>query len=93
MSTPYPAPDAGDPDQPYARPTQTFSIAAFISAFLALACCVYLFGPLGVILGILGHKNGERLGKWAAIASGIAMVVGVLAGLVFFNGSTLIDRG
>jgi hypothetical protein len=34
------------------------------------------------VLGVIGHIRGEPLGKWAAIAAAICLVVGVVIGLL-----------
>ncbi|MFC9893681.1 hypothetical protein ACFVMC_08300 [Nocardia sp. NPDC127579] len=56
---------------------QLFSILGFICAPLAVFLCPILFGPAGIALGLVGRSKGESLGKWAAIAAGIALVLGL----------------
>jgi len=66
------APGAGGFEQPK---TDGVSIASFV---LSLLCC----GPIGLILGIVGvtrTKNGQRKGRWAAIAGIVIGIVGMLA--------------
>lgn len=77
--------------EPYTTPpqssgTQVFSIIGFVCAVIAVLFCPILFGPAGIVLGIVGHNKGESLGKWAAIASGITMIIGFLVGFLIFNG-------
>ncbi|MBF6264218.1 hypothetical protein IU443_19160 [Nocardia farcinica] len=71
---------------------QTMSIVGFVCAAVALFFCPILFGPVGIVLGVIGHGKGERLGKWAAIASAVALVVGLVAGLAFFNTDMMPDQ-
>ncbi|QBS41391.1 hypothetical protein DMB37_15920 [Nocardia sp. CS682] len=76
--------------EPYAAPrtagTQVFSIIGFVCAAVAVLFCPILFGPAGIVLGLIGHSKGESLGKWAAIASGVTMIIGFLVGFLIFNG-------
>jgi hypothetical protein len=75
--------------QPYETPprsgSQKLSIIAFVCAAISLLFCPILFGPAGIILGVIGHNKGESLGKWAAIVSGIALVVGLVLSFVVFS--------
>ncbi|MFC9893683.1 hypothetical protein ACFVMC_08310 [Nocardia sp. NPDC127579] len=72
---------------PYAQPNQTpaWSIASF--ACLAVSAASVLFfcgfpmivsGPVGVVLGMIGHSKGEPLGKWGAIANGVSVAIALL---------------
>ncbi|MEV0597311.1 hypothetical protein [Nonomuraea cavernae] len=71
-SSPYP--------QPQARSTPILSIIAFVCAAVALLFIPILFGLAGIVLGIVGHTRGESLGKWAAITSGVTMIIGFILG-------------
>ncbi|MEV6134901.1 hypothetical protein AB0L63_02290 [Nocardia sp. NPDC051990] len=82
--------------QPYTPPgpqsgAQTLSIIGFVCAGISLLFCPYLFGPVGIILGIIGHRKGESLGKWAAIASAISLIVGLILVYAVFSGSLVPD--
>ncbi|MGK8522156.1 hypothetical protein ACRS6B_11650 [Nocardia asteroides] len=77
--------------EPYGTPprqpgSQVYSIIGFVCAVTAVLFCPILFGPAGIILGIVGHNKGESLGKWAAIAAGVGMVIGFVVGFVVFGG-------
>jgi hypothetical protein len=73
-----------DPSRPPARPGErsvpVLSTAGFGCAALALLFVPILFGPAGIMLGLRAHSANEPLGAWAAIASGVAMIVGLIAG-------------
>ncbi|MEV5834026.1 DUF4190 domain-containing protein [Nocardia sp. NPDC052112] len=70
---------------------QPLSLIGFVCAGIALLFCPYLFGPVGIILGIVGHKKGESLGKWAAIASTISLIIGLVLVYAVFSGSMIPD--
>ncbi|MFI9634489.1 hypothetical protein ACIHAX_17565 [Nocardia sp. NPDC051929] len=77
--------------EPYATPpkqptSQVYSIIGFVCAITAVLFCPILFGPAGIILGIIGRNKGESLGKWAAIAAAVGMVIGLIVGFVVFGG-------
>ncbi|MGY4099737.1 hypothetical protein ACW2Q0_09290 [Nocardia sp. R16R-3T] len=77
---------------PGSRPgAQPLSIIAFVCAGISLLFCPYLFGPVGIILGIVGHKKGESLGKWAAIVSTISLIIGLILVYTVFSGSMIPD--
>ncbi|WP_067570019.1 hypothetical protein [Nocardia acidivorans] len=80
------------PAQPYGAPpprsgTQVFSIIGFVCAAIALLFCPPGFGIAGIVLGIIGNNKGEPLGKWAAIAAGVCMVLGFIIGLAIYGSS------
>jgi hypothetical protein len=63
-----------------------YSIIGFVCAVTAVLFCPILFGPAGIVLGIVGHNKGESLGKWAAIAAAVGMVIGFIVGFAVFGG-------
>ncbi|MEV0110768.1 hypothetical protein AB0H42_31165 [Nocardia sp. NPDC050799] len=85
----YPAYPEQQQYQPYGadRPPersgpQVLSIIGFVCAAVSLLFCPLVFGAAGIVLGVIGHIRGEPLGKWAAIAAAICLVVGVVIGLL-----------
>lgn len=79
---PYP-PGYGAP--PPQRGTQIFSIIGFICAAISLLFCPPGFGIAGIVLGLVGNSKGEPLGKWAAIASGVCMIIGLGIGFLLLG--------
>ncbi|MTE15441.1 hypothetical protein [Nocardia aurantiaca] len=68
---------------------QTFSIIGFVCAAIALIFCPPLFGIAGIVLGVIGHNKGEPLGKWAAVAAGVAMVLGIIIGVAIYGSGVM----
>ncbi|WP_405485862.1 hypothetical protein [Nocardia sp. NBC_00511] len=84
---PYPQGGFGAP--PPRSGAQTYSIIAFVCAAIALLFCPPGFGIAGIVLGVIGHNKGEPLGKWAAIASGVALIVGFGIGLAIYGSGVM----
>ena len=95
---PYAAPSGDRPDNapqasfgayppaPAEKHGRGFTIASFVLAAVSLAFLPIILGPVGAILGFVGHSKGDRLGKWAAITSIACTVLGlVLAAVVLKN--------
>ncbi|MDP4503560.1 hypothetical protein [Nonomuraea turcica] len=57
---------------------QVVSIVGFVCAAVAVLFTPVLFGLAGIVLGVVGHARGEPLGKWAAVAAGVGMVIGTV---------------
>jgi hypothetical protein len=74
------SPPPAYPQTPQRQSTQILSIIGFVGAAVSVFFIPILFGLVGIVLGIVGHTRGEPLGKWAAVASGICMIVGMLLG-------------
>jgi hypothetical protein len=74
MDTPEPP----DYPPPSGRPEgRRYTIAAFACAVLALFVAPVYGGVAGTILGVVALRKGDRLGKRAAIASVVAMLLGI----------------
>jgi len=57
--------------------TQVFIILGFIFAGLGLVpCCGFVFGFVGLILGIIALTKGNQLGVWVIVASVVAGILG-----------------
>ncbi|MFG1703137.1 hypothetical protein ACFLIM_08085 [Nonomuraea sp. M3C6] len=78
---PYPQPPS------YKQPgNQVLSIIGFVCAVVAVLFYPPVFGLAGIVLGIVGHTRGEPLGKWAAVAAGVAMILGIVLGYLVARG-------
>ncbi|MGV9412688.1 hypothetical protein ACWDOP_22495 [Nocardia sp. NPDC003693] len=85
----------GQPYQPYGAPppqsgTQIFSIIGFVCAAIALLFCPFGFGIAAIVLGVVGNSKGEKLGKWAAIAGGVCMVLGLIFAFIVLGSDGLV---
>ncbi|WP_220449262.1 hypothetical protein [Nonomuraea mesophila] len=100
MTAPPDPPHGGDPPAgwsqppPYPQPPQqrrpadqVLSIIGFVCAAVAVLFVPIVFGLAGIVLGIVGHSRGEPLGKWAAVAAGVGMIVGFVLGYLVVSGS------
>ncbi|WP_211370853.1 hypothetical protein [Nonomuraea turkmeniaca] len=61
---------------------QVLSIVGLVCAVVSVLFSPVLFGLAGIVLGIVGHTKGESLGKWAAVAAGIGMIIGTVLSAV-----------
>lgn len=68
-----------------ARGSIPFLVIGWISAVVSLIRYPFIFGVLGVIMGILVTKRGGRAGLALIMTSIILMAVGLIFGGVFFN--------
>ncbi|MER6003577.1 hypothetical protein ACIHFD_54105 [Nonomuraea sp. NPDC051941] len=75
------------PQPPYKQPpsNQVLSIIGFVCAVVAVLFIPILFGLAGIVLGIVGHTRGEPLGKWAAVAAGVGMIIGIALGVILVS--------
>lgn len=55
-----------------------FITIGWISAFLSLIVYPFIFGVLGVIMGILATKNGSRAGLPVIVANIVLMGIGLI---------------
>ena len=61
-----------------------YTVGSFIMAVLAILVIPPLHGIIGAVLGYIGHRKGDDLGKTAMLCSLAAMVVGsTLAAFAF----------
>jgi hypothetical protein len=60
-----------------------WTIAAFVCAVIAVVLIPIAFGPIGMVLGYVGHRQGDPLGRWAMGAAFLGLALGmVLAAVV-----------
>jgi len=62
-----------------------FIVLGWISAILSLLAYPFIFGVVGVIMGILAAKNGSRAGLPLIVVSIILMSVGLIYSGVIMN--------
>ncbi|NMB32835.1 MAG: hypothetical protein GX992_01155 [Clostridium sp.] len=60
-------------------------IIGWISAVLSLLAYPFIFGMVGVVMGILATKNGNRAGMPLIVASIILMGIGLIFSGVIMN--------
>ncbi|MGI9018273.1 MAG: hypothetical protein ACR2HR_14420 [Euzebya sp.] len=90
MSSPMEPQPTPNPAQPaYDNTTVTaknegrvFSIIGIVLAFLALAFVPIIIGPIGAVLGYVGHRKGDPWGMKVMIGAIVATVVGMIIGAI-----------
>jgi hypothetical protein len=81
------------PAPPAAPPTQTTSTIVFgcVSAAMAIWLLPYVFGPVGLIFGVVALMRGDRRGRWVIAAALLGVVLGLIVSIVpdhiLFSGS------
>ena len=77
MTEPRPsyAPESATPGRPRGR---AWSVAGIICGVLAVVLIPILFGPLGVVFGIVGFVKGDR-------GPGLATVIGLVVGVALLS--------
>jgi hypothetical protein len=84
------------PQDPYSEPggpvrrqgsPQLFSILAMVSGVLAALAIPILFGPIGIVLGVVARRKAEPLWKVGLGVAIAGMVLGLIFGLMRVAGS------
>ena len=90
MTEPPPQPFQSPEDRPAGGRGRNLAIAGIVSGAISFLIIPILFGPLGILLGILGLARGERrLGTIALVVSVVGLVVGfILSFLVLYASGT-----
>lgn len=65
--------------------TTAYLVIGWISAVVSLVAYPYVFGIVGVIMGIIANKNGSKAAMPLIIASIVLMAVGLIFSGVFSN--------
>jgi hypothetical protein len=68
--------------RPVARTTNHLSTAGFCVGVLALVAAPAVFGPIGIVLAVVGRIRHERLAEAAIFLVVIAMAIGTIIGTV-----------
>lgn len=86
MSDPTSERDPFLPVEAPPRGRRALAIAGLVAALVALwNVWPIVTGPLGMVLGLLSHVKGDRWGFPVAVVAGLATVVGMAIGFLFFN--------
>lgn len=70
-----------EPQAPTARrrPGRVWSIVGIVFGALAFVLIPILLGPVGIVLGIVGYRKGDRsLGRVAIIVSALGLILGIV---------------
>lgn len=67
---------------------RVYVIIGFVCAAVALVFLPIVFGPAAIVLGYVGKKKGDELGKWAMIAGAVGLVVGMIVGAIVFSAAS-----
>jgi hypothetical protein len=59
---------------------RTFTIVGFVLAAVGLFILPIVLGPVGAVLGFVGLRKGDPLGKWAIVAGIAATIIGMAIG-------------
>ena len=65
-----------EPARTLADDARRWTIAGFVFAAIAVVLLPLVFGPLGAGAGFVGHKTGDRLGRFAVAAAVVGMLLG-----------------
>jgi hypothetical protein len=65
-----------------------YTVGSFVMAVLAILVIPPLHGIIGAVLGYIGHRKGDSLGKTAMLCSLAAMVVGGIVAAFAFSSVT-----
>jgi len=63
----------------------TLSIIAIVCGVVAVIFLPIVFGPIGIILGVIGKTRHERLSTIAIVVAVVGMVVGFILGAIVMN--------
>jgi hypothetical protein len=63
-------------------PGQLLAGAGVVAAGLAVWLVPLVFGPLGMLFGVLAVVRGERRGRWVIVIAAAALVLGLLVSLL-----------
>lgn len=62
-----------------------FSVGAIICGVIAFFIFPYVLGPIGIVLGFVARRRGERWSTAALIVPTVALVLGLLLQLVLLR--------
>jgi hypothetical protein len=68
----------------------TLSIIAIVCGVVAVIILPIVFGPVGIVLGIIGKTRNEKLSTIAIVVAVVGMVVGFVLGYLVMQQSGLV---
>jgi hypothetical protein len=72
--------DAAQPADTRENNGRVYTILGFVFAAVAVLFLPIVFGPAGIILGLVGRSKGDRHGGIAAILATVGMILGFILG-------------
>ena len=67
---------------------RVFVILAFVFGAVAILFLPIVFGPAAIILGVIGLRKGDPLGRWAVGFAVAATILGFVLGALVYNANT-----
>jgi len=83
-----PAPYAAGETTTGVSAARVCTIISFVMAGISVLFAPILFGPAGIILGIVGRSKGDPLGTWAIVASVVGMIAGFALAVAVMNAAS-----
>lgn len=65
-----------------------YTVSSFVMAVLAIALVPPLHGAIGAVLGYVGHRKGDPLGRTALVCSLAATVMGMVVATLLYRAAT-----
>ena len=63
----------------------TLSIIAIVCGVIAVLILPIVFGPVGIVLGVIGKTRHEKLSTIAIVVAAAGMVIGFILGAIIMN--------
>lgn len=70
------------------REGRGYSVSSFVLAVLAVTVMPPLHGIIGAVLGYVGWKKGDPLGRTAMVCSLVAMMLGMVLATFLYRAAT-----
>ena len=63
----------------------TMCIIAIVCVVIAVLILPIVFGPVGIVLGVIGKTRHEKLSTIAIVVAAAGMVIGFILGAIIMN--------
>jgi len=63
-----------------------FGTAGIIVALISTVVIPIIFGPIAIVLGVIGHSRGDPRGKIAIVLGVVCMLIGFALSYILFIG-------